>query len=88
MADSETRTDHWPSGVHSITWNEIGKLGFHDITGTLYWDGKEVVTRSTVRLGSFERLLAGIATVAVAGMFILDLARTLHWWGLGTLSAG
>lgn len=88
MASSETKTEHWPEGVHSITWNEIGKLGFHDMTGTLYWDGKEVETRSIVRLGTLELLLAGIATAAVVGMFVLELARTLHWWGLGTLTTG
>ncbi len=88
MAKSETKTKHWPSGVHSITWNEIGKLGFHDVTGTMYWDGKEVVTRSIVRLGSFELFLAIVATVSLAGMLVLDLARTFQWWGLGTLAAG
>ena len=55
----------------------IGLLGIHETTNKLYWDGKEIVTRSTVRLGSVELWLASLAAVGTFGTFAIELARAL-----------
>ncbi|MEP0942743.1 MAG: hypothetical protein ABJH20_13650 [Rhizobiaceae bacterium] len=85
---SDHRPDGWPEGVNGISLNGLSLLGIHERTGKLYWDGKEIVTKRIVRLRGWEVVLAIVATVSAAGMFALDLARTLNWWGLGAFASG
>lgn len=73
MADKETEIDHWPDGVRPITWNAIGKLGFHEDTGKLYWDGNEIITKSVVQLGKNETLIAWIVAIATVGLLITSV---------------
>ena len=48
---STERPPEWPEGVFGVSVKGIGLLGIHEKSGKLYWDGKEVVTRSSVGLG-------------------------------------
>ena len=36
----------WPEGVRGVSIDELDRLGIHEKTGRLYWDGKEVVMRT------------------------------------------
>ncbi len=38
------------------------------------------MTRRSVRLGTFERWIAGIAAFATFGMFLTNAAPALGWW--------
>ena len=67
-----------PEGVDGITWANIGRLGVHRESGALYWDGKEVVTRSRVRLGTVERWMALFATIGAFGSFAVELWKVWH----------
>ena len=72
---SSTDTSHWPPGVGSITWNDIGRLGVGP-DNRLYWDGRPVVVERRLVLSlpqpqkiwaavfAFAALLAAIGTVA------------------------
>ena len=55
-------------------------MGVHERHNTLYWDGKEIVTRKVVRLGKFEQWIAGVAAVSTLGIFILGLGEVAGWW--------
>jgi hypothetical protein len=66
-------TPPWPHGVKRLLAADLLKFG-RDVDNTLYWDGKKVQT--ITRLGTFERILAGIVA------FLAALAA------LGTLASG
>lgn len=87
---SDGRPDEWPDGVYAISTDGLDLLGIHEKTDKLYWDGKEIVTRSVVRLGSFELWLASIATLAGVGMLVLEVGKIIGWWGstISTLTTG
>ncbi|MDS1138784.1 hypothetical protein [Nitratireductor indicus] len=51
----------------------IGKLGFHEDTGKLYWDGNEIITKSVVQLGKNETLIAWIVAIATVGLLITSV---------------
>ena len=70
----------WPKGVKGISNEGLSLLGIHEKTSALYWDGDEIVTKRTVELNLFERILAFIVTAATAGTFILELGRSNYWW--------
>jgi hypothetical protein len=72
---------HWPKGVRPITIDQMDKLGVDPDSGALYWDRKEVVTRSVVRLGRTELWFAGIATFSTLGMLLLAIGGAAGWWG-------
>jgi hypothetical protein len=73
---STDRPPEWPEGVYGISMKGIGLLGIHEKSGKLYWDGKEVVTRSSVRLGTFERWIAGIVKATLPGQSSIPHRRT------------
>jgi hypothetical protein len=77
---SADRPPEWPEGVYGVSMKGIGLLGIHEKSGKLYWDGKEIVTRSSVRLGTFERWVAGIAAFATFGTFLTNAGRAAGWW--------
>src|SRR5581483_4225656 len=58
---STERPADWPDGVYAVSMKGVALLGVHEQSGKLYWDGKEVVTRGAIRLGTFERWVASFA---------------------------
>ena len=70
----------WPDGVRAISLGGLGLLGVHEETNKLYWDGKEVVTRNVIRLGSLELCLAILAAGSTVGMFVLGLGSAFGLW--------
>ncbi len=76
---SKERPEDWPPGVYAIGGG-LAFLGIHEKTEKLYWDGKEIVTRSIIRLRGYELMLATIATTATVGMFIVSLGDAVGWW--------
>lgn len=84
---SGTRKPEWPDGVYGISLGGLDHLGINQTTGKLYWDGKEIVTRSRVRLDTFERWIAAMAafgTVLAAigsiGTFAVTISKALGWF--------
>ena len=77
---SKERPDEWPPGVYAISIDGLSLMGVHERHNTLYWDGKEIVTRKVVRLGKFEQWIAGVAAVSTLGIFILGLGEVAGWW--------
>jgi hypothetical protein len=77
---SPIRPPEWPEGVFAISLEGLSLLGIHEKSGKLYWDGKEVVIRSAVRLGTFERWIAAIAALATLGSFLTNAGRAKGWW--------
>jgi hypothetical protein len=75
---SDSQNPQLPDGVEPISWNNLGRLGVHRETGALYWDGKEVVTKSWIRLGNFERWMAALAATGTFGSFIVALWSLWH----------
>lgn len=80
LAFSEIRPPEWPEGVRAISIRGMGLLGVHDKTGELYWDGKQVAIRPPVRLGTFERWAAALATLGTVGTFIVEVGRSAGLW--------
>ena len=77
---SKERPESWPEGVYGISLEGVSMIGVHEKSNKLYWDGKEIVTRSIVRLGKIEIWFAGIATASTLGMFVLGLGKAFCWW--------
>ncbi|MEL7300393.1 MAG: hypothetical protein AAFM92_08425 [Pseudomonadota bacterium] len=77
---STERPDQWPEGVFGISSQRVSLLGVHETSNKLYWDGKEIVTRIVVRLGTKELWLAAIASFSTLGMFVLALGSTFGWF--------
>jgi hypothetical protein len=67
-----------------IPISSLALFGVHEKTGKLYWDGKEIVTRSIFKLDTFERQLAVITLACVIGSFFINLANFVgeitEWW--------
>ena len=72
---STERPSEWPDGVFAISMEGATLLGVHEKSGKLYWDGKEVVTRSLIRFGTFERWAAGFAATGTFGTFVMHVGR-------------
>jgi hypothetical protein len=77
---SPDRPPEWPEGVYGVSMKGVSLLGIHEKSGKLFWDGKEVVTRRSIRLGTFERWVAGFAATGTFGTFIVNLGRAIGWW--------
>lgn len=77
---SEERPPEWPEGVYGVSMKGIGLLGIHEKSGKLYWDGREVITRSAIRLGTFERWVASLAAAGTFGTFLVNAGRALGFW--------
>ena len=72
MSDQFNRTD----GVKEITPEDMGKLGVHEQSGKLYWEGKEIYTRKKVSLRWYELLLASITAFSAGLLVLLEIYRT------------
>ena len=70
----------WPEGVYAVSLEGLSLFGIHHKTGQLYFDGHEVVTRTKIRLGSFELWLAAIATASTVVGAIIEVGRSAGWW--------
>jgi len=75
-----TPPPEWPSNVRPISLEGVSLLGIDPTTNKLYWDGKEVVVRDRVRLGSLERILAVFVAIGTFGAFIVELGNALNWF--------
>jgi hypothetical protein len=63
--------------LETISLENLDRLSIHRRTQRLYWDGLEIVTRSSVRLGSFERWMVGLTGIGTFGVFVLELGKLL-----------
>ena len=75
----------WPSGVRPISQEGLALLGIDPSTNRLFWDGKEVVLRSRVRLTWWQSFLATLAAFGMFGTFLVEASQTDWWlalWGL------
>jgi hypothetical protein len=75
---SPDRPPEWPPNGISI--KGVGLLGVDPATNKLYWDGKEILLRDRVRLGSLERILAVFVAIGTFGTFIVELGNVLNWF--------
>ncbi len=64
----------WDADIKAISLEGLNLFGIHEKRGTLYWDGKEVVTRG-FRLAPVER---GLASMATGGRLVSTLDPTLE----------
>jgi hypothetical protein len=53
----------------------LSLFGIKEGTGQLFWDGKQVRTRSLLLLGTPERWIAGFAAARAFGTFLVNLTR-------------
>ena len=81
LAFADLRPSDWPPDVRMMSGLGVGLLGVHEKTGELYWDGKPVAIRPPVRLGTFERWAAALATMGTVGTFIVEVGRSAGFWG-------
>jgi len=75
----------WPSGVRPISLEGLALLGIDPTTDGLFWDGKQVVLRSRVRLTWWQGFLATLAAFGMFGTFLVEASQTDWWltlWGL------
>jgi hypothetical protein len=77
---SSEKPENWPKGVRAISTEGLTLLGIHEKTDALYWDGKEILVRRALRLGTFERWIASIAALGTFGTFVVNILRL--WKGL------
>jgi hypothetical protein len=77
---TDDRPTEWPQGVRGISQQGLDLLGIHEQTGKLFWDGKELVTRTRLRLGWFGGLMAFFTGVGALGAFLVALADLMHRW--------
>jgi hypothetical protein len=77
---SKERPPEWPEGVFGISLEGASLLGIHEKTGKLYWDGKEVVTHTTLRLATKETVFAIIGLAIAAGGLLVNVGRAAGWW--------
>jgi hypothetical protein len=67
--------------VRPIKIGELGKLGVDD-GQKLYWDGVAVVTEQRFTLGTFERILAGLAAAGTLIGALWPIAQYFGFLGL------
>ena len=78
---SALKPGEWPDDVYSISLEGVSLLGVHKKTNALYWDGKEIVTKSVIRLRRYELILATMAAIGTLGSFLLALGQEFAWLG-------
>jgi hypothetical protein len=77
---TDDRPPEWPLGVRGISQQGLDFLGVNERTGELYWDGKQVLTRTKLRLGWFTGLMAFFIGIGALGAFLVALMDLLHNW--------
>ncbi|MDW9582673.1 hypothetical protein GOB17_23935 [Sinorhizobium meliloti] len=73
MTENPPPPAHWPKGVSGMTWDNMARIGVHEETGDLYWDGKKVSTRA--KLETFERVLAFAVATSTVVLALIEGAR-------------
>jgi hypothetical protein len=63
--------------IRTILQNELGKFGIDETTGRLYFDGKEVVTRSELSLSRTQKIWGDIVVSAAGVTAAVSLVRLL-----------
>jgi hypothetical protein len=74
---SNERPDDWPKDVIAISVDGLSLFGIHKATGALYWDGKEIVVRRTIRFGAPERWIGVVAAAGTFGSFLVQIGRAI-----------
>jgi hypothetical protein len=69
----------WPSDVRPLSLEGLGLIGIDPATNKLFWDGKEVVLRSRVRLSWWQGFLAALVAFGTFGTFVVEASQT-DWW--------
>jgi hypothetical protein len=69
----------WPSGVRPISQEGLALLGIEPATNKFFWDGKEVVVRSRVRLSWWQGFLAALVACGTFGTFLVEASQA-GWW--------
>jgi hypothetical protein len=77
---TKERPADWPEGVFGVSLEGVALLGVHEQSGKLYWDGKEIVTRNWIRLGTYERWIGFFAALGTFGTFAVNIGRSAGWW--------
>jgi hypothetical protein len=68
-----------PGGVRGVSIDELDRLGIHEKTGRLYWDGKEVVMRTEFFFSKAAQRLGGIVvTAAGVGAFAASVTALVN----------
>lgn len=62
-----------------MSWNDLGNLEV-DEAGRLYWNGKAVVLRQRITLGTWELAIAGAAAVAAVVGSTFPIGVHFQWW--------
>jgi hypothetical protein len=78
VSGKEHVSSDWPKGVKPISFDAIGRLGFSEHDGQLYWDGRKVQTET--KLGWFER---GLAVAVAASSIVIALIEAARFSGFG-----
>jgi len=78
---SGSRDENWPRGVYAISLDALSLLGVDPDKNTLFWDGREIVVRRVIRLGSTETWLASIGVGTGFAALMLELGKTFLGWG-------
>lgn len=68
----EAPPPEWKSGLRPVSMEGLPFLAVDPTTNELYWDGQKLITER--KLASFERWLAGIATVATVVTAAVEVA--------------
>ena len=69
----------WPSDVRPISQEGLALLGIDPATNKLFWDGKEVVVRSRVRLSRWQGFLVTLVACGTFGTFLVEASQA-GWW--------
>ena len=63
--------------LEPLNWTNVERLSIDRQTGALYWDGRQVVTRSWVRLGKFERWMIALVAAGTFGAFLIEVWKLI-----------
>ena len=74
----EAPPHHWPKGVRSVLFDELGLLGVGD-DGQVYWDGRQIRTGTRIQLSGIQASFAIAAAVAAVTVAVVDLLRFLGY---------
>ncbi len=86
---TELDRSSWPEGVEPLSWANMGRIGVGR-DGHLYWDGRQVQTRSRLDLNVWQTIGAVMIAVGtlVGGIGALgagidaghNFGCKVHWW--------
>jgi hypothetical protein len=77
-----------PDGIEEISWDNLRRLGI-DRDNHLYWDGRQVQTRSQMGFTFWQKAGAFLVVLGALGALVqgidagYDFGCKLHWWTQG-----